>query len=435
MDAPEGTFIMYAAGAGQTALDRLPGRDPDSVNSVYTRKLIPLLGAAGLTLPELARQLRFEVHEVAANIGHTQTPAYYDGLMGRYCLAGCNENNGAGLGEPEREGAENLAWGKADGADRLEGYRAYLAAWPQGRYASQATIRVSELERLSALWEGLRTSKNLPGLRSFIALASGSEFAQPASLRLKELEALESVAWQTAETRAHLADYDAFLAAWPQGFFALEAQGKLNELQAIKGEWDQLRRSTDEQMLVEFVHRHGWSEFGAEATAQLIALRREHAQPDGDGIKVLSANDLAKLVDGKFVHLKDAQEVLSFSINAMPDYRMRLGTHFLKQVINEELAAEGAFEARFAGTANPTKLEGLGGIVRSKVDGIGSLFLLQMHGDEKDRRDVDKHDRQFRTLQVVQDAFGYVCIATGWQPILENRRPTKVPERCTIDSK
>jgi hypothetical protein len=68
MDAPGGTFIMYSAGAGESALDRLPGTDPDNVNSVYTRRLIPLVKKPGLPLHELARQLRQEVHDLAARL-------------------------------------------------------------------------------------------------------------------------------------------------------------------------------------------------------------------------------------------------------------------------------------------------------------------------------------------------------------------------------
>ena len=90
MDAPSGTFIMYSAGASETALDRLPKDDPDKVNSVYTRKLLPLMKTPGLALHDLARQLRREVHDVAVAVPHVQQPAYYDGLIGKFCLAGCN---------------------------------------------------------------------------------------------------------------------------------------------------------------------------------------------------------------------------------------------------------------------------------------------------------------------------------------------------------
>jgi hypothetical protein len=93
MDAPAGTFIMYSAGAGETALDRLPGNDPDKEHSVYTRKLLAMMRTPGLPLHELARQLRSEVHDLAATVPHVQQPAYYDGLIGEFCLAGCKASS------------------------------------------------------------------------------------------------------------------------------------------------------------------------------------------------------------------------------------------------------------------------------------------------------------------------------------------------------
>jgi hypothetical protein len=70
MDAPAGTFLMYSAGAGETALDRLPGNDPDKEHSIYTRKLLALMRTPGLPLHDLAHQLRSEVHDLAATVSH-----------------------------------------------------------------------------------------------------------------------------------------------------------------------------------------------------------------------------------------------------------------------------------------------------------------------------------------------------------------------------
>lgn len=87
---PQGSFIMYSAGEGQLALDRLASGDPDKVNSVYTRVLLPILRQKGLPLPEAAREIRNRVWKIAQSIGHPQSPAYYDNLLGTFCFAGCD---------------------------------------------------------------------------------------------------------------------------------------------------------------------------------------------------------------------------------------------------------------------------------------------------------------------------------------------------------
>lgn len=87
---PQGTFIMYSAGDGQLALDRLPSGDPDKVNSVYTRVLLSILRQKGLPLPEAAREIRNRVWKIAQSVGHPQSPAYYDNLLGTFCFAGCD---------------------------------------------------------------------------------------------------------------------------------------------------------------------------------------------------------------------------------------------------------------------------------------------------------------------------------------------------------
>jgi uncharacterized caspase-like protein len=89
VDAPEGTFVMFSAGTGEAALDRLSDADEDS-NSVYTRRLLPLITQPGLSLPDLAQEVRRQVRELAATVKHRQTPAYYDEVVGRFCLANCD---------------------------------------------------------------------------------------------------------------------------------------------------------------------------------------------------------------------------------------------------------------------------------------------------------------------------------------------------------
>ena len=83
-----GVFSIYSAGIGQTALDRL-GETDANPNSVFTRVFAPALGKPGLSLGDLAVEVREEVARLAGTVSHDQQPAYYDQTTGgRVYLAG-----------------------------------------------------------------------------------------------------------------------------------------------------------------------------------------------------------------------------------------------------------------------------------------------------------------------------------------------------------
>jgi uncharacterized caspase-like protein len=85
-----GVFSLYAAGIGQTALDRL-GEADSNPNSVFTRVLVPALTKPGLDLGGLAVEVREEVARLASTVGRDQRPAYYDETIGgRVYLAASN---------------------------------------------------------------------------------------------------------------------------------------------------------------------------------------------------------------------------------------------------------------------------------------------------------------------------------------------------------
>lgn len=85
MKPTEGAFVIYSAGLRQTALDRLDAGDGDP-NSVFTRKFSPLLETPGLPLVEIAKRTQIDVRALAASVGHVQTPAYYDQVIGQFYL-------------------------------------------------------------------------------------------------------------------------------------------------------------------------------------------------------------------------------------------------------------------------------------------------------------------------------------------------------------
>lgn len=90
-DPPSGTFIMYSAAAGMVALDSVPGADYP--HSVYTQHLLDLIPRKDLNIAAMARELRQRVNETTKTKadGFLQSPAYYDGLVGDFCLPGCGD--------------------------------------------------------------------------------------------------------------------------------------------------------------------------------------------------------------------------------------------------------------------------------------------------------------------------------------------------------
>jgi len=116
--APEGAFILFSAGTGQTALDALGPRDGDP-NSVFTRALLPLLQVPGVPVQNIARALKAEVEATAASVNHKQRPAYYDELTGDFVLnAGASRSAVALDGAPAPEAVARPAADPCDAAAR-----------------------------------------------------------------------------------------------------------------------------------------------------------------------------------------------------------------------------------------------------------------------------------------------------------------------------
>ncbi len=84
--APGGVFVIYSAGVGEVALDRLSDSDTNP-NSVFTRSFLPLLTDPAQSLVTVAKETRSRVKALATTIGMTQSPAYYDEIDGELFLA------------------------------------------------------------------------------------------------------------------------------------------------------------------------------------------------------------------------------------------------------------------------------------------------------------------------------------------------------------
>lgn len=83
--AATGQMILFSAGAGQQALDRLGPQDR-SRNGLFTRIFLREMNKPNLTADQVARNVRSEVVELARSVGHEQVPAIYDQMVGEFRL-------------------------------------------------------------------------------------------------------------------------------------------------------------------------------------------------------------------------------------------------------------------------------------------------------------------------------------------------------------
>ncbi len=170
VEPPEGTVVLFSAGAGQQALDRLSD-DDENPNSVFTRTLIPLLKQDGLEIGRMARLLRQKVRKLARTINYTQTPAVYNELTGDFYIrplqakAAATKSNGA-VGrlidvekkpEPITPVAPNVTpnagsqavelayWSAIQNSNNAKAIESYLKRYPNGLFSELARIKLEGL--------------------------------------------------------------------------------------------------------------------------------------------------------------------------------------------------------------------------------------------------------------------------------------------------
>ena len=81
--AATGQMVMFSAGSGQQALDRLSDKDPEK-NGLFTRIFVKEMMKPGVSVDRVLRNVRTEVVRLAKSVGHEQTPALYDQDIGEF---------------------------------------------------------------------------------------------------------------------------------------------------------------------------------------------------------------------------------------------------------------------------------------------------------------------------------------------------------------
>lgn len=81
--AATGQMVIFSAGAGQQAMDKLGPTDTNK-NGLFTRVFLKEMQKPGVSIDRVVRNVRNEVVGLAKSVGHEQVPAIYDQVVGEF---------------------------------------------------------------------------------------------------------------------------------------------------------------------------------------------------------------------------------------------------------------------------------------------------------------------------------------------------------------
>jgi formylglycine-generating enzyme required for sulfatase activity len=147
---------------------------------------------------------------------------------------------------------DDEAWSRAEQRNTISGYQDYLEAWPDGRHASQARERLEAMKaeaearqrdaaeraaQEAADWQRAAAANTVASYDTYLGRHPTGANADEAMRRRDELkaDAADRAAWQQAEALNTAIGYDQYLRSFPQGAFAMQARTALERLRPAVG--------------------------------------------------------------------------------------------------------------------------------------------------------------------------------------------------------
>lgn len=155
--AANGQMIMYSAGAGQEALDRLGPQDSDP-NGVFTRVLIREIGKPGVPADTVLKHVRMQVVALAEGVHHEQVPALYDQSLGEFYFVSAPVPPAPvapspASTAPHMQSTDELElsfWNRIRDSSDPADFKDYTRQFPNGAHAGEASLMIRKLDRPSA---------------------------------------------------------------------------------------------------------------------------------------------------------------------------------------------------------------------------------------------------------------------------------------------
>ena len=147
-----GQMVMYSAGAGQAALDRLSDADSNP-NGVFTRVLIKEMRKPGVPAGTVLKNVQGEVIEMARSINAEQVPALYDQSIGTFFfregppVAAVGAAPGTPIHVPSAAELDESYWQRIRGSSDAADFSGYVESFPKGMHVAEARLMSTRLAR------------------------------------------------------------------------------------------------------------------------------------------------------------------------------------------------------------------------------------------------------------------------------------------------
>jgi formylglycine-generating enzyme required for sulfatase activity len=213
----EGQIVVFSAGANQQALDKLADSDQHP-NGVFTREFLPWVTKPGVSIRDAVLSVRSAVRAKAKTVDHDQFPAIYDQAEGNFYFI--FQGPATVNVQPVAADPESDTWRTAERANSDNAYRAYLEAYPQGKYATAARIAL----------EALKPGKAKPGVTT--APDRPATAVPPAPTLSKPVAAddPETAFWNEVKASGSKEYYEAYLKSYPKGKYVSLAKLELKKI-------------------------------------------------------------------------------------------------------------------------------------------------------------------------------------------------------------
>ncbi len=147
---------------------------------------------------------------------------------------------------------DNKSWATAEQRSTLAGYEDYLESWPEGLHASKAKERIAQIkaeaearrkdaaERAAAEaadWDAAARENTVDSYGTYLSKHPSGVNAAEAQTRMDRLRAsaADTAAWNVAKAANRASAYQQYLTSYPQGAYVPQAIAAIEQLQPAAG--------------------------------------------------------------------------------------------------------------------------------------------------------------------------------------------------------